>query len=164
MNNHNDFEIWFAINKLYSLYNRDLDAKRLNNWASYLTDDCIYRVTSKQNIDNGWDLCFVYCEGKNMAKDRASALSGSIYFRDRVQQRIVSNILLAKVNHDGSKILAHVTTTFAIHESICGQENKLLVSGITEDIIEYQDNVALFKERLCICTPDIITDSIVYPI
>ncbi|WP_350307365.1 hypothetical protein [Photorhabdus viridis] len=159
-----DYKIWFTINRLYSLYNKNLDSKILDNWASYFTDDCIYRITSKQNIDNGWDLCFVFCEGKKMLIDRASALSGSIYFRDRVQQRITSNILLTKLERGGEKILANTETIFTVHESICGQENKLLISGITKDIIEYKSGAALFKERLCICTADIITDSIVYPI
>ncbi|WP_176692921.1 hypothetical protein [Photorhabdus luminescens] len=61
-------------------------------------------------------------------------------------------------------VLEAASSWFAYKMTTATELEKLLISGITKDIIEYKSGAALFKERLCICTADIITDSIVYPI
>ncbi len=154
-----------SLQKLYSMYNRCLDDKCLHLWPNYFTDDCTYRITTKQNYVNGWPLSLAWCDGKDMAIDRAIAISESTFFRDRTQRRYVSGITLVNSTLEPEGItMLETTTVFSINETVCDMESRLLVSGTTQDIIQIADKTLLFKERVCIIDSEVITDSIVYPI
>ena len=153
------------VQSLYDQYNHCLDGKDLLSWPNYFTDDGLYRVTTKQNTDNDWPLSLVLCEGKNMLEDRARILSGSVFFRDRTQQRLTTGIgILGNGIRHGDENVFSTTSLFAINESLCGQGSRLLVCGKTQDEIIYADDRLRFKKRVFVIDADVIEDSVVYPI
>ncbi|MEZ2603958.1 aromatic-ring-hydroxylating dioxygenase subunit beta [Kluyvera intermedia] len=159
-----DLALQAAVANFYAAYHDALEQNDLMKWVTFLAPDCLYKVTSRENVERGWPLCFVLCENQDMAYDRAAALQDSIYFRQRVQQHMVSNLRITEVEQQGSCMLVSVTSSFTVYESINGHEASLLVTGKTLDILIMRDAQIAFKQRVCICAPDIISDSIVYPL
>ena len=51
-----------------------LDAVELERWPDFFVEDCRYRVLSRENHDAGLPLSLIYCDGRNMLKDRVTAL------------------------------------------------------------------------------------------
>ncbi|MBC7778645.1 MAG: hypothetical protein H7125_00935, partial [Proteobacteria bacterium] len=57
-----------------------IDDDRLEDWPGYFTEDCIYRVETREGRANGWLVGLVHCEGRAMLRDRVSALRhGNVY-------------------------------------------------------------------------------------
>ncbi|MEZ6938727.1 hypothetical protein ACB035_09250 [Aeromonas sp. S12(2024)] len=159
-----DLTLQAAVADFYAAYHHTLEQNDLMKWVTFLAPDCLYKVTSRENVERGWPICFVLCENQDMAYDRAAALQDSIYFRQRVQQHMVSNLRITEVEQKGSWTLVYATSSFTVYESINGHEASLLVTGKTLDILMMRDTQITFKRRTCICAPDIISNSIVYPL
>lgn len=153
-----------ALSEFYAAYHDTLENNDLMGWVEFLAPDCLYKVTSRENVQHGWPLCFIQCENQDMAYDRAAALQDSIYFRQRAQQHMMSNLHITEVEDCKSFIQVSVTSSFIVYESINGQEATLLVTGTASDILIMSNARTVFKQRICTCTPDIMSGSIVYPL
>ena len=68
------------VNAFYAQYHRALEQQHLMEWVDMLDPNVSYRITSRENLQRGWPLCFVRCDNQGMAHDRACALLSSIYF------------------------------------------------------------------------------------
>lgn len=152
------------VNAFYAQYHRALEQQHLMEWVDMLDPNVSYRITSRENLQRGWPLCFVRCDNQGMAHDRACALLSSIYFRQRRQQHALSYIHITDIRREGGVMWVSVDTSLSVHESLNHDEARLLVTVTTHDKLRLDDQDARFTERLVICEPDVITDSLVYPL
>ena len=75
-------DLWFAIVKAQADHARCLDDDRLEQWPDFFTDDCLYRVTSADNMREGYEASLIFLNSKGMVRDRVSALrTANIYER-----------------------------------------------------------------------------------
>ena len=75
-------DLWFAIAKAQADHARCLDDDRLEQWPDFFTDDCLYRVTSADNMREGYEASLIFLNSKGMVRDRVSALrTANIYER-----------------------------------------------------------------------------------
>jgi 3-phenylpropionate/cinnamic acid dioxygenase small subunit len=149
---------------LYTLYAEALDDGDVLRWPSFFTDDLpLYRITTRENVERGMELCLVLCEGQAMLRDRAIALQKTVMHRRRIQRRIVSGVRLLTfdgVEGDGVKSRA----TFALFEAIGDEPSRLIACGRSTDVIVRQGNELKFKDRLCVIDSRVVPDSLVFPI
>lgn len=157
-------ELLADIELLYTMYAEILDDGDALRWPSFFADDLpLYRITTRENVERGMELCFVLCEGQAMLRDRAIALQKTVMHRRRIQRRIVSGVrLLAFEGLDGEGIKAHAT--FALFEAMGDEPSQLLACGRSTDVIVRQGSELKFKDRLCVIDSRVIPDSLVFPI
>ena len=75
-------DLWFAIAQAQAAYARCLDDDRLEEWPDFFADDCVYRVTSADNMREGYEASLIFLNSKGMVRDRVSALrTANIYER-----------------------------------------------------------------------------------
>ena len=149
---------------LYTMYAEALDDGDLARWPSFFADDLpLYRITTRENVERGMELCFVLCEGQAMLRDRAIALQKTVMHRRRIQRRIVSGVrLLSFDGRDGEGVKAHAT--FALFEAMGDEPSKLLACGRSTDVIVRQGSELKFKDRLCVVDSRVMPDLLVFPI
>ncbi len=75
-------DLCFAIAQAQAAYARCLDDDRLEDWPDFFADDCLYRVTSAENMREGYEASLIFLNSKGMVRDRVSALrTANIYER-----------------------------------------------------------------------------------
>ena len=63
------------IEAFHAEYCAVLDANDVERWPDFFTEDALYRMTARENADLGLPVGLVYCEGRDMMRDRAVAIS-----------------------------------------------------------------------------------------
>jgi len=157
-------ELVADIELLYTMYAEALDDGDVERWPSFFADDLpLYRITTRDNLERGMELCFVLCESQAMLRDRAIALRKTVMHRRRIQRRIVSGVrLLSFDGLDGEGVKAQAT--FALFEAMGDEPSKLIVCGRSTDVIVRRGSELKFKDRLCVVDSRVVPDSLVFPI
>ena len=157
-------ELVADIELLYTMYAEALDDGDVTRWPGFFADDLpLYRITTRDNLERGMELCFVLCEGQAMLRDRAVALQKTVMHRRRLQRRIISGVrLLSFDGPDGDGV--KVRATFALFEALGDEPSKLIVCGRSADVIVRQGSELKFKDRLCVVDSRVVPDSLVFPI
>jgi anthranilate 1,2-dioxygenase small subunit len=63
-------EVRDATFDLLAEYGMALDQDRLDDWAALFTDDCDYRVISRENEEQGLPNIMMWCDNRDMLLDR----------------------------------------------------------------------------------------------
>ncbi|WNO10754.1 aromatic-ring-hydroxylating dioxygenase subunit beta [Teredinibacter sp. KSP-S5-2] len=150
------------ISSFYADYCQALDSSDVTRWPDFFFDDCEYRLTTRENLNDDLELAFIRCIGKSMLRDRAEGLKNAVFYRERLQRRLVSGIQVDFVKADLTRF--ECKTTLALIESYDGQPSSLLVCGETQDSIVVDHGEYRFQKRMCIIDSDTIPDSLVYPL
>ena len=64
------------MNHWYSLmaeYGMALDEDRLEDWVELFDENCDYRVTTRENVEQGLPNILMWCDNKNMLRDRVES-------------------------------------------------------------------------------------------
>lgn len=156
-------EVAADVELLYTKYCEALDDGKIEHWPSFFADKCLYRITTKENLERGMPLCFVLCDGQAMLRDRAVSLQKTVVYRRRSQRRMMSGLRLKTFDGlDGDGI--ETCVSFVIFESMGDDPTRLLVCGRSSDVIVREGNEVKFKQRLCVIDARIMPDSLVFPI
>ena len=79
-----DAETLFRLSGLNAAYAAAIDADRLEEWPDFFLDDCLYKITTAENVARGYPAGVIHAEGRGMLLDRVAALRGAnIYERQR---------------------------------------------------------------------------------
>ncbi len=152
------------IELLYTMYAEALDDGDIARWPSFFADDApLYRITTRDNLERGMELCLVICDGQSMLRDRSTALQKTVMYRHRFQRRMMSGIRLLSsdgLDRDSIKVRA----TFALFEAIGDEPSKLLACGRSTDVVVRQGGELKFKDRLCMVDSRVMPDSLVFPL
>jgi len=143
----------------YDDYALALDDGDLDRWTTFFTDDCLYRVVSRENFQEGLPLCTMECRGIAMVRDRVAALRETTVFEPRTLRRMVSCL---RVNEGGQG--ASSQANFALYESMSDRETHLLLVGRYLDRVVRQGGELKFRERVCVYDNYRIRTSLVYPV
>jgi anthranilate 1,2-dioxygenase small subunit len=55
-------------------YTAILDEGRLEDWPTMFTEDCLYEIIPRENVDSGFPAPLMRCEGAAMLRDRVISL------------------------------------------------------------------------------------------
>jgi salicylate 5-hydroxylase small subunit len=153
-------EDWLAICALYADYAAALDARELDRWPGFFTEDCIYKLQSRENFDRGWPLATLAFESRGMLQDRVYAAKDTL-FHDPYHQRHIVGL---------PRLLARTVTGWRIEASLLVMRTRrdcmpepLFVGRTLDHVVQSPDGL-LFAERLCIFDNDLLPNSIVDPI
>jgi 3-phenylpropionate/cinnamic acid dioxygenase small subunit len=157
-------ELLADVELLYTLYAEALDDGEIGRWSSFFAEDnALYRITTRDNLEQGFELCLALCDGHAMLRDRAIALQKTVMYRRRFQRRIMSGVrLLTFDGIDGNGIEARAT--FALFEAIGDEPSNLIACGRSSDVIVRRGGELKFKDRLCVVDARVMPDSIVFPL
>ena len=143
------------VNDLYADYDATLDDRNLEGWLSLFTESCSYVVTTKENVDQKWAIALISCETRGMMVDRIAAIQKTMYFLPRQQRRLASGLRV----RDGQ-----AQSSFAVYESVAAEPTKLLATGRTFDVLQYEEGRLKFASRRYVLDSSIVLNSLIYPL
>ena len=149
-----------ALRDFYEDYAVCLDEMELEKWPDFFVEDCRYRVLSRENHDRGLPLSLIYCDGRNMLKDRVTALRETTVYEPRSLRHFISGLRV--ISADGDVIRSQAN--FAILESLSDREPTVNLVGRYLDVIVETGDGFMLKDRYCVYDNYRIRTSLIIPV
>lgn len=149
------------LNALNAAYGQCIDEDRLESWPDFFVDDCLYKITTADNMQQGLVAGLVYADSKGMLQDRISALrEANIYERQRYRHIIGTPVLGAPE----ARGLA-VQTSFLVVRIMRDGKMDLFAAGKYLDVVT-ADSAGSLKlvERIVVCDSSSIDTLLAIPL
>jgi anthranilate 1,2-dioxygenase small subunit len=135
-----------AIDDLNAAYGLCLDDDRLEQWPDFFTDDCLYQVIARENVDNGLPAAVMYCDSKGMLVDRVVALRKANVFPEHYNRHLIGRAVVT--GRDGN--LVEAESSYVVFQTRNDGETRIYNSGKYVDLIELTEAGVRLKSRTCI--------------
>jgi len=137
------------IQNLNARYASVIDNDRLEEWPNFFTEDCLYRIATKEDFDEGLLLGVILATSRNMLIDRVTSLREANIYEAQCYRHIISTPLICRDN-DG---VYQTETNFIVVRVMHDGDSMLFASGRYLDKIKNTSDGLLFAERV------VVTDS-----
>lgn len=136
-------------------YANAIDSDALEQWPSFFTERCSYRITNVDNDKDGLPAGIVYADSRAMLEDRIAALrEANIYERQRYRHLL--GIPLVERCDAGS---ATARTPFMVARIMATGETDVFATGEYRDRFERVGGRLLLAERIAVCDST-VTDTL----
>jgi anthranilate 1,2-dioxygenase small subunit len=137
-----------------------LDDDRIEDLPDHFTDDCLYKVISRENHREGLPAGTMYCDGIGMLRDRILALRETQVYEPRSWRHFISGVRILEV--DGETV--RTRANFLVTESMSDADPTLFLVGQYLDTVVRRGERWLFRERLAICDNHHVRRSLIVPV
>ncbi len=137
-----------------------LDDDQVEAFPNYFVDDCLYRITSRENYDQGLPGALMYCEGIAMLRDRILALRETQVYEPRSWRHFISGVRV--LGDDGNRVTARAN--FLVIEAMSDEEPRVFIVGRYIDVLERRGDRLLFREHIAVCDNHSIRRSLIIPV
>ena len=133
---------------LNAAYARAIDNEQFEQWPELFHDDCLYKVTTADNVAQGLEGGVMYADSRAMLQDRVSALrKANIYERQRYRHIVGLPVVLGE--KDG---IAEAETPFLIVRIMRDGVMDVFATGCYRDKVKADAAGELrFVERIAVC-------------
>ena len=136
--------------RLNADYARAIDDDRLEDWPSFFTDKCLYKITSADNHRRGLEVGVMYADTNGMLRDRVAALrEANIYERQSYRHLVGLPAIVGPINEDGQATRAE--TPFLIVRIMRDGTMDLFATGRYLDAFVDEGGSLRLRERIVVC-------------
>lgn len=155
-----DRELRFEAEELLDRYVQCLDEDRLEEWPEFFSDNALYKIISRVNVERNYPIATMMCDSKGMMKDRVVAIRNASVFSQRYLRHLVSNVRVTGQEGD-----AHIVkSNYVVLQTVQGEETKVFNAGQYVDKIILNNGSAKFAEKVVIYDTIQIPGLLVVPI
>ena len=141
-------DVLFEISTLNAAYAAAIDADRLEEWPDFFHGECLYKITTADNVAKGYQAGIVYADTRNMLVDRVAALrQANIYERQRY--RHILGMPLIVPGTDGS--VTAETSFLVVRTMREGQMDVFAVGVFLDKISRDAAGAWRYAERIVVC-------------
>ena len=148
-----------ALLALHADYAAALDARELDRWPTLFTEDCSYKLQSRENFDRGLPLCILHLESRGMLQDRVYGARETIYHDPYTQCHVGGAPQLLGRE---SPALHTATPVIVVRTKRDAMPEILLAGRYLDRVVPTTDGLR-FAQRWLIFDNDLLANSIVDP-
>lgn len=143
-----DPAVLFEISALNAACAAVIDSDRLEEWPDFFHEQCLYKVTTADNVAKGYQAGVIYADTRDMLVDRIAALrQANIYERQRY--RHILGMPLISARQDGS---VAVETSFLVVRTMREGQMDIFAAGVFLDRVRRDAAGAWrYAERIVVC-------------
>jgi 3-phenylpropionate/cinnamic acid dioxygenase small subunit len=140
---------------------RALDSGRLEEWPGFFQERCLYKVTTADNYEKGYQAGLIYADSRAMLVDRIAALrEANIYERQRY--RHVLGMPLIDPQPDGG---VAAETSFVVVRTMRDGQMMVFAVGVYLDRLRRDETGAWrYAERIVVCDSQRIDTLLAIPL
>jgi 3-phenylpropionate/cinnamic acid dioxygenase small subunit len=157
-------ELRALVEEFHCEYAAVLDRGAVEQWPAFFTEDALYRVIARDNLESGLPLALMLCEGMGMLKDRAFAIAHTEMFAPRYVQHHISLIRVTGVEAGKENELILAEANYLVYETLIDEPTRLLQAGKYRDKFVQSGDKLLLHERICVFDSVMVPNCVVYPI
>jgi 3-phenylpropionate/cinnamic acid dioxygenase small subunit len=158
-----DVETRLAVEDFIYAYADCLDHGDIEAWPDFFTEDCVYKLISKENYDLGLPLGTIFAEKRGGIEDRVTSVTHTTVYHQRALTHLITN---TRVLSDKGGVI-EMTANYAVLETLPNQYTRILNSGrYLGRLVRQKDGPACLriKELACVFDSALVPASIIYPI
>ncbi len=155
-----DRETREKIEDMIADYVHCIDDDRLEEWPAFFTDDCVYKVISRENYEKGRPIGVFFCDNKAMLKDRVYALREANIYEPHSYRHMISATKIL----DSSNGEYRVQTNYHVVRIMQEGTVSVFSTGKYLDRIVFEEGRPKFKERLVVFDSRRVDTLLVIPI
>ena len=153
-------ELYLKLSQFYQEYAAAVDEERWDDWMAMFSDDCIYRIQSRENFERNLPMAALSLEGQGMLKDRIYGITETIFHDPYMQNHVVSAPRIRSIADD----LIHSEANYAVFRTKMDGIAQVYNVGRYIDQVEVRASGLKLKSRICLFDNDMILNSMIYPI
>ena len=154
-----DLALRSRIDALLADYAHTIDDDRLEQWPDFFSEQCKYRVTTRENHDRGLPLSLIYCEGRGMMADRISALRTANIYEPHVYCHVTG---APRVWREEGRLRAR--SNFVVIRTMEGGDASIFASGRYFDEFVEEGGSLKLSERVAVLDSRQIDTLLVIPV
>ena len=155
-----DPALYIELVQFMARYAACIDNDELESWPDFFTDDCIYKIQSRENYDRGLPLTALDGDSKGMLIDRIVSLREANIYAFHHYRHVLSTPLI----HSASEDEIETETAYVVFTTLNEGETHTFSAGRYLDKVVRVDGRLLFKQRHVIFDTNSIRTQIVTPI
>ncbi len=155
-----EIELRLNVSDLYASYSACLDAGRFDDWPEFFTEDCRYRVVSRENHERNLPLGTMDLQSRGALLDRVYAVQSTLFHAPYYQRHIIGPARI--LSREGETILAEAN--YLVIRTKRDQPSEVFNAGRYLDRIVAVQQGLRFVDKLCIFDSELIPNSIIYPL
>jgi 3-phenylpropionate/cinnamic acid dioxygenase small subunit len=146
---------------LNGAYARAIDSGRLEEWPEFFLDECLYKITTADNHEKGYQAGLIYADSQAMLVDRIAALrQANIYERQRYRHILGMPFITGE---NGGSVA--VETSFLVIRTMRDGQMIVFATGIYLDKLQRnQAGAWRFAERIVVCDSQRIDTLLAIPL
>lgn len=154
----NDAGLRARVRDHFDDYYAALDDLRLEEWPAFFTEECLYRIVSRENFERGFPLSTVQAESRGMLHDRVTGLQKTQMYAPRYYRRFPGPLRLTQ---DESGIRAR--HNLLMMQTRVDKQPEVILCGVCHDLLVEDDGQLRFRERIVVFDNEMIANSFIYP-
>ncbi len=139
-------EVRTAIDDLMADYCHYLDDDRLEEWLDFFTEDCQYKILSRENEEGGLPLELLSCRNKNMLRDRVLSLREANIYNIHFDKHLLGAVRILGEENGGYRVQAN----YSVYQSNQDGISELFSVGTYRDLIVFDGGKPMFREKIAV--------------
>jgi anthranilate 1,2-dioxygenase small subunit len=139
---------------------RFIDDERFEEWADLFVEQCVYKITTRENFDASLPVGVMYCDSQAMLRDRVLSLRKANLYNPHYDRHLVSNVRVLDVA-DG---VYRVHSSYLVLQTTPAGESRVFSCGKYLDRVVFEGDIARFRERVVVMDTAAIFNLLATPI
>lgn len=131
------------IRDLLDDYAQCIDEERYDDWLKLFTEDSLYQIIPRENVDQNLPASLIYCTSKNLLRDRITSLVNANEYNPHYDRHIISGVRISEERAGVWRVGAN----YAVFQTNVEGQSKVFSVGRYADQVVRQDGRLLFKEK-----------------
>ena len=149
------------VEDLVALHAELIDEDRLEEWPELFTEDCVYKIIARENVDRDLPIAAIFCDSRKMLVDRVVSLRQANIYPTHHYRHILSTTRLD--GDEGGVIRAR--TNYVVFQTRNNGETSIYNAGrYLDEIVRGEDGALRFKSKLAVFDTNRIDTLMVRPI
>ncbi|MDB5697866.1 MAG: anthranilate 1,2-dioxygenase [Alphaproteobacteria bacterium] len=138
-----------------------IDEDRLEEWPDLFTEDCVYKIIARENMDRGLPIAAIFCDSRKMLVDRVVSLRQANIYPTHHYRHILSTTRV----HEVEPGLVRARTNYVVFQTRNNGETSIYNAGrYLDEIVRGEDGQLRFKSKLAVFDTNRIDTLMVRPI
>lgn len=141
-------------------YAAAIDDNRMEEWPSFFTEACFYRITTANNHAQGLPAGLVYADSRQMLVDRVLSLRKANIYERQAYRHLLG---LPRITSDVDGVL-QARTSFAALRIMRTGETQIFATGVYLDEVVREGDALKLRRRDVICDSQRIDTLLALPL
>jgi anthranilate 1,2-dioxygenase small subunit len=134
------------VKDLHTRYIRVIDDDRIEEWPNLFTEECLYRIITRENFDQNLPLAIMECRSRGMLMDRVTGLRKINVYEPQRYSHQVSGLVMEQLDES----TAACRSNYLVVRTVGDGTMTLFSAGVYLDRVVVRDGCAFFAERIVV--------------
>ena len=128
--------------ELLDEYAERLDAQRFEEWLELFTDNAVYQVIPRENVDQDLPASLIYCNNRQVLRDRIVSLLNANEYNPHYDRHFITGVRVTEAEG-----MWDLRANYAVFQTNLEGESKLFSVGRYADKVVEQGGRLRFRQK-----------------